>query len=469
MSNFVIDFTDPLSPGFSIAAGAYNGPGGTQSSTTLRLYGQGARQWGESVNEDLVKLLENFMGASEPVNPVNGQLWLQTFLYYHDTLHSKFYAYDLTQRTWVEVVVTSAATQPSGYVGQYWFNTNTSVLSMFYSAYQQQAATWHVRAMATGADFPTGKYPLQQARVYDVSVQNWVMMPVVNITTDTAAPANNAQGTFRYNPTAKVLYVWDGSGWDALSTASSPVFTGVVDANSFKVINVGDATTGTDAVNLQTADAKYLAKTGGALTGALALSGAPTLPAHAATKAYVDAAAASSASTVATFPIGGIIMWSNFAGSIPTGWHLCDGTGGTPDLRDRFVVAAGTTHNPGDTGGSANSIAVSHTHLLTGTAESSGAHMHTGTTSIASDHTHGYNRSTTSVTTYDGTGPNTVTGGALSADATDPAGEHSHIMYVDVGGVHTHTVSGITAAAGSDGANANLPPYYALAFIMKVA
>lgn len=42
------------------------------------------------------------------------------------------------------------------------------------------------------------------------------------------------------------------------------------------------------------------------------------------------------------FPIGGIIMWSNYGSrGIPTGWVLCDGRNGTPDLRDRFIIGSG--------------------------------------------------------------------------------------------------------------------------------
>jgi len=41
-------------------------------------------------------------------------------------------------------------------------------------------------------------------------------------------------------------------------------------------------------------------------------------------------------------PIGGIIMWSG--SSIPTGWGLCDGTQGTPDLRNRFIVGSGSSY-----------------------------------------------------------------------------------------------------------------------------
>lgn len=48
---------------------------------------------------------------------------------------------------------------------------------------------------------------------------------------------------------------------------------------------------------------------------------------------------------------GMILMWSGAIVDIPDGWALCDGTQGTPDLRDRFVLAAGLSLNPGDTGG----------------------------------------------------------------------------------------------------------------------
>ncbi len=75
---------------------------------------------------------------------------------------------------------------------------------------------------------------------------------------------------------------------------------------------------------------------------------------------------------------GMIMLWYGSVATIPSGWHLCDGTMGTPDLRDLWVVGAGSTYNPGATGG-----AVAHDHfwssgyfyipILTGEAISSGA------------------------------------------------------------------------------------------------
>ena len=75
----------------------------------------------------------------------------------------------------------------------------------------------------------------------------------------------------------------------------------------------------------------------------------------------------------ALVPLGGIIMWSGT--TIPTGWALCNGSNGTPNLQDRFIVGAGSGYAVGATGGSANATLVSHNH--------------TGTTGgVSADHYH---------------------------------------------------------------------------------
>lgn len=56
----------------------------------------------------------------------------------------------------------------------------------------------------------------------------------------------------------------------------------------------------------------------------------------------------------AALPAGVILLWSGSVGSIPTGWALCDGTNGTPDLRDRFVIGAAGGLSPNDVGGAAS-------------------------------------------------------------------------------------------------------------------
>lgn len=55
--------------------------------------------------------------------------------------------------------------------------------------------------------------------------------------------------------------------------------------------------------------------------------------------------------SVTPIPSGGILIWSGSIGSIPVGYYLCNGSNGTPDLRDKFVVGAGSTYAVGNTGG----------------------------------------------------------------------------------------------------------------------
>ena len=79
----------------------------------------------------------------------------------------------------------------------------------------------------------------------------------------------------------------------------------------------------------------------------------------------------SAAAAAGAVPVGGIIMWSGAIVDIPANWALCDGTGGTPDLQDKFIVGAGNTYSPTNTGGFVTT---------TVTSASNGAHTHGGAT-----------------------------------------------------------------------------------------
>ena len=133
-------------------------------------------------------------------------------------------------------------------------------------------------------------------------------------------------------------------------------------------------------------------------------------------------------------PSGGIIMWSGAANAIPNGWVLCDGQSSTPDLRNRFVIGAGDTFAVDATGGSANAVVVEHTHTLTDPG-----------------HTHSYSRAESIV--------------QGSAETSSQQQKHN----IDYGTNTTQSeFTGITVdSQGESGTDKNLPPYYALCYIMK--
>jgi hypothetical protein len=170
-------------------------------------------------------------------------------------------------------------------------------------------------------------------------------------------------------------------------------------------------------------------------------------------------------------PSGCILVWSGAVGAIPSGFLICDGTNGTPDLRDRFVIGAGLSYSVGQTGGSADAIVVSHTHPYSGTTGGQSAdHSHSGTTGGQSvSHDHGPGVGGAFIVAGVGVGGFVGGGDAGNVAKTSPQNtDHSHNF--STGGVsngHTHDISGTTNSAGQSGTGANLPPYYALAFIMK--
>jgi microcystin-dependent protein len=148
-----------------------------------------------------------------------------------------------------------------------------------------------------------------------------------------------------------------------------------------------------------------------------------------------------------SIPIGGIIMWSG--ATVPSSWALCNGAtvNGvvTPDLRDRFIVGSGSAYNIGNTGG-ANAVTLSIAQMP--------AHAHGGVTNTDfPDHAHNIQNTERKVAAQNQT---------------------SVLSYNEIGGAAAST-SGATArhqhpinAEGGSTAHENRPPYYALAFIMRV-
>lgn len=320
-----------------------------------------------------------------------------------------------------------------------------------------------------------------------------------------------------------------------LAPLASPTFTGVPAAPTASV-----GTNTTQVATTAFVNAEIASDTAGlAPLASPAFTGVPTAPTAAggtnttqlATTAFTNAAIASA--LPGALPVGLITLWSGSIVSIPAGWTLCDGTLGTPDLRDRFIVGAGSTYAVNATGGvntvtlttaqmpshthtntvstanlahiHSNTVStadLSHTHNVvgnsdvqsvvhthTGTTDSAGTHAHdiyaddlsgagggsnpdavfpatggviVGVTRNAGAHVHGFTTSGISSTSHQHA--ISLTSAAMSANST-----HTHTVTVgamSANETHSHTVT--IATAGSSSAHENRPPYFALAYIMKL-
>lgn len=180
-------------------------------------------------------------------------------------------------------------------------------------------------------------------------------------------------------------------------------------------------------------------------------------------------------------PRGIITMWSGATNAVPSGWALCDGNNGTPNLKDRFIVGAGQSYGVGNTGGSITRTPSVWTNAagtgiqVAGTAINVSQmpwHTHSGsvgsdasinTEQQTQDATHGTWLNSSLFDSESGWAPSRVRkplqefSASLSINGTGGNQPHYHGV-TDNGHAHTAAASAIDVR----------PPYYALAFIMKL-
>ena len=148
-----------------------------------------------------------------------------------------------------------------------------------------------------------------------------------------------------------------------------------------------------------------------------------------------------SSGNASAFVTGMIILWYGNTGNIPGGWVLCDGNNSTPDLRDRFVIGAGSAdHTPGSTGGS-NSITLSEANLP--------SHRHF----VVSNDLGGQNRTNSNVSANNQVRKGTGAGNLYES--------------YNLASTGSEAASGRSSAVGSGTAINNKPLYHALCYIMK--
>lgn len=148
-------------------------------------------------------------------------------------------------------------------------------------------------------------------------------------------------------------------------------------------------------------------------------------------------------------PIGGIILWSGSIASIPSGWALCDGSNGTPDLRNRFVVGAGSTYSPGNTGGR-DKVTLSLAEMP--------SHFHQIGVMVAK---WGDNANKRSFPDFN----------SISYPDGDYGGDITRWRTRYQGGSTNYTSASPSngRTQGTTTAHENRPPYYALAYIMRIS
>ena len=180
----------------------------------------------------------------------------------------------------------------------------------------------------------------------------------------------------------------------------------------------------------------------------------PTAAADAATKSYVDGA----------IPIGGIIMWSGTIASVPSNWRLCNGSihNGitTPDLRNRFIVGANQDTSTYGTQGS-NGVTAPHANIEKNELDQFLNTVKGGSSNaVVVSHSHGITDPGHSHTIY-----------GSYHDGVDGAPKLHLASWTAGGRLNTdQKQTGITInTQGESGTNKNLPPYFALAFIMRVS
>ena len=146
---------------------------------------------------------------------------------------------------------------------------------------------------------------------------------------------------------------------------------------------------------------------------------------------------------------------------IPSGWHICDGTNNTPDLRGRFILSSGvgkelSIRNINDIGGS-------ETHTLS--IDEIPGHIHSGTTSSNGSHIHTTNANGINM----GMNIKDSNKGILSnlnGNTEENNINLSDTITLNSSGLHTHTFT--TNITGGNNNHNNMPPFYVLAYIMRL-
>jgi microcystin-dependent protein len=310
------------------------------------------------------------------------------------------------------------------------------------------------------------------------------------------APSGTNTITIAPNDGQHVYIVKNSSGQSAIFSQGSGANVTVLNGKSAIIYSDG-AGSGAAVVDITstfqfgTVDINGGTIDGTVIGGTTAAAGSFTSVAASGTVTATSFAGSGSALT-GLFASGMIMLWSGSVVSIPSGWLLCDGTSGTPNLQNRFIVGAGDSYAVNATGGAATvtldttqipahlhgvgtlatNTAGSHNHTVSVTGTTSTASL-TGSATYISETWAGYGQGSGIISKEGGyvqggtpTSVDSTVSGKLNIDAS-----HAHTVTssgtTSSNGDHTHAITGSTASTGGGGSHENLPPYFALCYIMK--
>ena len=427
--------------------------------------------------------------------------------------NGKILKYDSTHATdwsWTDsgaTVTTSDSAPASASAGDLWWNSSTGILNVYYT--DADSSQWvNATGRAGGSDGSTSAIT-KVATVKDVKAYNvnggeftpntWIHR-TLNALSDPKSIGLSISGNIVTVPGGTYSIRWRAPGYHcnrhtsrlAYSSTSSTVASGITyitgetsDSNSDG--NVFSYTEGVIA-SLTFSTTTYIKieqwsedgyTVGGSNSTGLGVcsdiegtesgAGGSAIDSVYTTLVIEDLATAVKEPSGTDIPVGGIIMYSGTDTELNalTNWKLCDGTTygsvTTPNLKDKFVIGAdqyssgwktNVTGSLTPSGGSKDAVVVDHTHPFSTTAGAEG------------DHNHAFKASNRAGDEDAWSNGNKAFIGDLDSAAFTQAADTNKIYD---NGSHQHSVSGTTDSTGVAGADKNLPPYYALAYIMRIS
>jgi hypothetical protein len=263
MTTYKIDYTDNFNTGKTPIIVS---PGKRDDQLSISLFGQGNLVYGEGLNENFIRLLENFASPLVPTNPTVGQLWYD---YANNVVN--IYAHS---KIWVVDSIIFVGSQYTGTpaVDTLWYNTNDSTI------YKWTNNLWTPYVLSVPITKPISPEPADGSYWFDgVNVERYIKnsWQIANAAANNQAmPTDPTLGELWFNPANDILYYWNGSQWVPILNPDN--MTQDLNMNGYAITNLADPINPQDAATKHYVDTSidqlndiYVHKAGDTMTGSL--------------------------------------------------------------------------------------------------------------------------------------------------------------------------------------------------------